>query len=294
MARRRSLDDRTVVPASGELAGRRPAKPSRAQRATAIIRYTAVTLLVLGISVLALYGADRLDHLLATDERFSLPPSETGEGDSPKLEVKGLVHTSLPRVREIFAGDVRRSVYLIPLRERQEALRALPWVQNASVQRIWPDRVSVRVVERKPVAFVQVPVGPAAHRLSLIDAEGVLLDPPAKAKFSLPVLVGLPRNNDAVSRKAAVARFVHFVRAVNGLAEQVSEIDVADPANLIITQRVGDRAVVLMMGHEKYQARLETFLSHYEEIRARRPNARVFDLRLDDRITAAEGSGDVK
>ena len=47
-----------------------------------------------------------------------------------------------------------RSVYLIPLDERRATLRTVDWVKDASVARVWPNRVVVRVAERKPVAFV--------------------------------------------------------------------------------------------------------------------------------------------
>jgi hypothetical protein len=40
------------------------------------------------------------------------------------------------------------------------------------------------------------------------------------------------------------------------------------------------------MGNQKSAARMQNFLDHYPEIRRRAGNARAFDLRLDDRITA--------
>jgi hypothetical protein len=48
--------------------------------------------------------------------------------------------------------------------------------------------------------------------------------------------------------------------------------------------------VRLLLGNQRFLPRLRNFLNHYPEIRRRLPKATAFDLRLEDRITAAEGS----
>ncbi len=42
------------------------------------------------------------------------------------------------------------------LGERRRRLLAVDWVKDASVSRRWPNRVSVNVIERRPVAFAQI------------------------------------------------------------------------------------------------------------------------------------------
>jgi hypothetical protein len=49
-----------------------------------------------------------------------------------------------------------------------------------------------------------------------------------------------------------------------------------------------------MLGNQRYLSRLKNFLTNYPEISRRLPNARLFDLRLDDRITAVEGAPDAR
>ena len=43
-----------------------------------------------------------------------------------------------------------------------------------------------------------------------------------------------------------------------------------------------------MVGEGNYAARYQNFLKHYPEIAKRSPQARTFDLRLDDRITVKD------
>ena len=60
------------------------------------------------------------------------------------------------------------------------------------------------------------------------------------------------------------------------------------PESLRVTMEAGGRVVTLVLGNEHYQLRLKTFLDHEEEIHRRLPEAKVLDLRLEDRITATE------
>ncbi len=48
----------------------------------------------------------------------------------------------------------------------------------------------MQITERKPAAFIKLPAE-AMLRWALIDEEGVILDPPPKAAFQLPVLAGV-------------------------------------------------------------------------------------------------------
>ena len=72
----------------------------------------------------------------------------------PTLEIAGAAHASRAQIEAVFADDSGRSVYLLPLSDRRETLRTVDWVKDASIARLWPNRVMVSVAERKPVAFI--------------------------------------------------------------------------------------------------------------------------------------------
>jgi len=52
--------------------------------------------------------------------------------------------------------------------------------------------------------------------------------------------------------------------------------------------QANDRAAILLVGEGNYAARYQNFVKHYPEIFKRSPKARMFDLRLDDRITVKD------
>ena len=70
------------------------------------------------------------------------------------------------------------------------------------------------------------------------------------------------------------------------MMDKISEVDVSDLDNLKVTQQFEGRALVLMLGSQKFEPRMRNLLNNYREIRKRLPNATVLDLRLPDRVIA--------
>ncbi len=223
-------------------------------------------------------AALKVSHFVHTDPQFTLSRERKGA-----LMIEGLRYTSRSKVTRIFAGDFGRSVFSVPLAERRRRLLGIDWVAEATVSRIWPDRLLVRIRERTPVAFVVFRWG-----AMLIDEEGVLLEAPPQGQFTFPVLGGVREDDPDTARAERVRGFLRFEKDMGYLAKDVSEVNAADPENLRIVVRVDDRALELMMGGENFAQRYQNFLSHFPEIRKRSPEARLFDLRVDDRITAKE------
>src|ERR1035437_4949979 len=114
-------------------------------------RVVAIAAVVCVLLIASIYVFHRLEQFLIRDPRFALSGVE---GDPGALEIVGAAHASQSEIERVFAIDLGRSVYLLPLSDRREALRAVDWVQDASIARLWPNRVVVRVEERKPVAFL--------------------------------------------------------------------------------------------------------------------------------------------
>ena len=186
-------------------------------------------------------------------------------------------------MQRVFTGDFDHSIFSIPLAERRRRLLAIDWVEDASVSRIWPDRLMVRIRERKPVAFVLFHSG-----VQLIDAGGVLLDPPALAHFAFPVLSGLREDETEDRRRERVHALLRLQEDMGYMAKDVSEVNAADTDNIRIVAQVENRAVELMMGDGNFARRYQNFLAHYPEIGKRSPNVKSFDLRLDGQVTAKD------
>jgi cell division protein FtsQ len=254
-----------------------------------VLRYAARIIATGAILVGALYGYHRVELFLIREPRFQLPAPEYGL-ESPNLEVSGIKYASRMNVLRVFSRDFGRSVYLMPLKQRRDELRAVDWIRDAAISRIWPNRILVRVVERTPVAFVELPsdAGRIA-RVALIDQDGVIFEQPRHSSFRLPVVSGIRAGDPLSLRRDRIHRMMRLMKDIGPMGDRVSEVDVSDAENLKATVRAGDHVVALMLGDHNFAQRLENFMGHYAEIERRLPAARTLDLRLEDRITAVEG-----
>ena len=100
----------------------------------------------------------------------------------------------------------------------RERIAGLPWVESASVRKIYPDVLEVTIEERKPFAIWQ-----HGRELSLIDAEGRIIAPFRQERFAtLPLVIGRGANERA-------AEFLSRLDRVPGLAARTKAlIRVAD------------------------------------------------------------------
>lgn len=216
---------------------------------------------------------------------------------SDQITITGAQQTDAQRVLAVFSADLGRNVFFIPLSQRRRALERIPWVRQAAVLRLWPARLEVKIRERTPVAYARV-----GSQLDLIDAQGVLLERPAKANFDFPVLTGLAGINAAnpnagewlEQRQAQVARWSALQAAVAPLghhaAYAISEVNLRDPGDLRARVSLGAGSSVLVdLGNRNFGPRFQLFLSQIASWRQKYPNLVSVDLHFDGQAIVDPG-----
>ncbi len=239
----------------------------------------------------ALVAARAVGRIAASDSRFILDRDAGVAANNSDFQIFGLEHASRARVLRIFEKDFGSNILQIPIDERRRKLLAIDWIERASVSRLFPNRLVVRVWERKPVAFVNLTPPDARNqtsRLALIDAYGVILNRPEQLDLSAPILSGLYESQTEAQRQDRLRSYSRLMKELGPLAAQISEADLSERENLVVTVKVDERMIYLSMGERNFRRRLQDFLDHYPEIRRKSPAATSFDLRLDDRITTSE------
>ena len=247
-----------------------------------VLRLAAGALILAGAAV----GAKEVNDFLLRDPRFGLACS-AAQTSCASLEIRGAVYANPARIASVFTPDFGASIFHLPLPERRRRLLAVDWVNTAAISRVWPNRLVVTVTERHPVAFAKLPL-PAGgrYRMSLIDAEGVLLSIPPRVRFRLPVLSGVTEDQTDAERHSRVVVMQHLLEDLGPQAADISEINATNTQDLRVIASLDKQAVELWIGDQHYRTRYLNFLSYYEEIRKHSGQASVFDLRLDDRILA--------
>jgi cell division protein FtsQ len=251
------------------------------------VRFTVWLIAGVLLMVSGLFAWHRTEEFLIKDNRFRVTQADDFAGPSPNLIVEGIHYASASQIRHVFAEDFGRSLYLVPIEARRQQLLQIDWVENATVSKIWPNTLKVWIQERKPVAFIRLQPNhrDGMSQLALIDKDGYILRPRVPARFTLPVITGIRESESRENRRARVRRVIGMLREIGPLAEQISEVNVRDPNDLIVAEHVDKNVVNLMLGDENYSDRLQNFLANYAEIKSRRPDAKTLDLRVDGAIT---------
>jgi cell division protein FtsQ len=252
------------------------------------LRLVAWTGVLAGVA----WGGKEVNSFLLRDARFGFE-CNPGENTCPSLEIRGALYANRARIENVFAQDFGGSVFHIPLAERRRRMLAVDWVSAASISRVWPNRIIVTIEERRPVAFAKLPIGGSLrYRLSLIDANGVLLSLPPRVRFRLPVLSGINEDESEADRRLRVKAMQHLLDDLGPQAKDISEVNAANTLDMRVIADIssggGHHAMELWIGDQHYRARYQHFLNNYDEIRKHSEQATVFDLRLDDRILAKQ------
>jgi cell division protein FtsQ len=232
------------------------------------------------------FAAKEANAFLMHDPRFELICASTSP-DCVSLEIRGTVYASRARLQSVFAQDFGTSVFHIPLAERRRHVLAVDWVNTAIISRVWPNRIVVTITERRPVAFAKLPLGSSSrYRFALVDGEGVLLSLPPRVRFRLPVESGLTEDQPEAERRRRVEAMQHLLDDLGPQAAEVSEVNAASTEDMRVITTVDGHAVELWIGDQHYRSRYQHFIANYSEIRKHSPDSSVFDLRMDDRISA--------
>jgi cell division protein FtsQ len=214
---------------------------------------------------------------------------------SDAVEITGVKNASRTHVMEVAGADIGRNIFFVPLDERKKQLEQIPWVQEASVMRLLPNRIAVTIQERTPVAFAQI-----GSRISLIDANGVVMGLPAnrQTKYSFPVIRGITETEPLSSRAAAMKIYNRLVSELGqtdtenetssssspNYVKQLSEVDLSDPENVKVTANDPGGTMVVHLGAQDFLPRYKLYVSHIAEWRQQFQNVQSVDLRYEGQV----------
>lgn len=183
-----------------------------------------------------------------------------------KIRVHGaFVNVDEAMLHRAVSGVVAGGYFNVDVERVREVVERLPWVNEASVRRVWPDTLSVSVVEQKPIAI--------SKRLGLINAKGDVFKPLNKIlPKSLPVFDG-----DTKLNKLMLSTYYEMNELLVSIDRKISylKIDERHAVELKL-----DNGLKVVLGRENIINRLERLMRIYNKILVSRINeVNVIDLR---------------
>ena len=177
--------------------------------------------------------------------------SESSSFRLAALEVQGL---HLLKGGDILAASglqVGDNIFEVDLEKVGRRLESLPWVKQALVVRKPPDRLTVSIVERRRLAWIEL------EKIYGIDSEGVLLpgrrEEESYRDLDLPVFRGI-RGQDSLDLGETVADSV--VAQILEWWQKASAIDADFCLNVSEIQPLGDNSIRLRLVGDGLEVRL--------------------------------------
>ena len=246
-----------------------------------VTRKTANRLRVLVITggLASIFGAMTIGlyHYATTSWRFRI---ESGDD----IEMSGLSHVTRSQIMDVLGADIGRNIFRISLDDRKKQLEEIPWVESATLMRLLPSKMRIKIQERTPVAFVRI-----RSKIQLIDANGYVMEMPAhnRVKYSFPVVA----TTGEEPQSTLAARMKIFSTVVKDLdssganfSKDISEIDLTDPDDARITVEDPNGALVVHLGSANYLDRYKIYVRHIAEWRQQFNKLESVDLRFNGQV----------
>jgi cell division protein FtsQ len=165
----------------------------------------------------------------------------------------------------------RTSLPFLDVEQARQRLRANPWIADATVLKLYPDRLQIVVTERQPFALWQVD-----GRVFLIAEDGTVLEPYVARRFvELPFVVGR-------GAQRQVKEIVALLDRQPALRQEVR-------AAVLVAERRWNlhlkNGLVVLLPEEEVAPALERLLALDRDKQLLSRDLAVIDLRLPDRVT---------
>jgi cell division protein FtsQ len=239
------------------------------------IKLLLVFLLVVGV---AGFAALTLYRYGTQSWRFRVDSSDN-------FEIVGTRNVTRAQVLEALGADIDRNIFFVSLDDQKKQLETIPWVESATVMRFLPNRLRVELHERTPVAFVTL-----NGRISLIDAQGVIMDMPpgSQSSFSFPVIIGMNDSEPLSTRAARMKTYNALVKQLDSTGAQyshdLSEVDVSDPDDVKVMVSDSKGTVLVHLGGANFLERYKLYMAHIQEWRSQFNRVDSVDLRYDGQV----------
>ena len=203
--------------------------------------------------------------------------------DNPDYKLSAIeVQTdgTLQREQILSVADLREgeNIFRVNLARVHARLQELPQVDEVEIVRKLPSEIDIRIVERKPIAWItsekQIVDPFASDAAFLLDARGVLM----KEKKLLPEYLGLPlilgcanesleagKTVESPESKAALELLRLSTRSFMQTRFQIREIDLSKGYCLIVTDKNHSRVTFRFDNLDAQLQRLEQFLIYSDD-----------------------------
>ncbi len=181
-------------------------------------------------------------------------------------------HINQNEVESILQSFVGQGFFSLDIHALQKVLSEKPWTMSVSIRRVWPDRLDIAVVERKPVA--------RWDDKHLVSDRAVVFLANARSFQQLPLIHTESKNTSQI-----LTSFYNLNRLFNQVDETVLSLR-QDSRGAFDIELPGDMSIKL--GRDQVEHKITRLMKIYkQQIRPRRADIQQLDLRYSNGFAVA-------
>ncbi|MEI6306397.1 MAG: FtsQ-type POTRA domain-containing protein [Deltaproteobacteria bacterium] len=200
------------------------------------------------------------------------------------IEVSSSQHLSREDILAVTGIEPGKDLLRFNLKLMGEQLARNPWVETVHIRRFLPDGIAISVIEREPLAVVNMGF------IYYMDKKGTIFKVLNQGdRLDYPVITGFTEddmNNDQIGTREALKKTCELLKILfeKGafILADVSEIHY--DKDLGFTMFTASGALPVKIGSGDFVAKLERFARIYRELMSQRPSLRYIDIDYNDRI----------
>ena len=228
-----------------------------------IMRLAQIMMSISGLAILC-WGTYEAVFYLRTSPRFEVQ----------KLSVSGARHVPENQVIARAGFEIGTNIFRVNLDEMRDRVEKIGWVRTAAVQRILPDQIVIRIVEREPIGLTRI-----KGEIYQFDIDGKILDPDPASGSSFPILDGL-RAGDRKTNVRKVETYRNVLQALDQTS--LSEIHINDSGEVTVVS--ANDPVLINLGLSDFRNRWVKYLQLKPQIQQQYPQAVRVDLRFKNQV----------
>lgn len=176
-------------------------------------------------------------------------------------------HVDKKKIQQILNPYLQAGFFAFHAKNLSAELMDLPWIHNVSVQRLWPDKIVLRIDEQIPLA--------KWNNVSLLNTDGEIFTPDKDTlPNNLPKLFGEDNELQEITNS-----YFLMQQTLKTVGYTINQLFVDQHHNWYLILNNGLR---LFLGQKDVLTRLKLFTSIYPKIKTKDKTARQIDLRYNN------------
>jgi len=198
-------------------------KPYRIKRKKSILKIFKSRVFWLGVLVLLAFCG--IFYLISFSSFFQI--KEIKIMGNQKISSETLENSIKKEIVRKIVFYNSKSIFLAQLNKiRKNLLKEYPQAARADLKRIFPDKISLKIQERKPIAIF-CPAESGTEKCFLLDREGIIFEPAENNFSGLPKIVGNIGSLN-LGEKALESNYLEYILEIKEKLAENQKIEIKE------------------------------------------------------------------